>query len=38
VLAYPDSLALPATGIALTRAYLPHLTARAAVRLVAAFR
>jgi phosphatidylglycerol lysyltransferase len=38
VLAYPDSLALPATGLALTRAYLPHLTARAAVRLVSAFR
>lgn len=37
-LAYPDSLALPATGLALTRAYLPHLTARAAVRLVTAFR
>ena len=38
VLAYPDSVALPSTGLALTRAYLPHLTARAAVRLVTAFR
>ncbi|WP_147392085.1 bifunctional lysylphosphatidylglycerol flippase/synthetase MprF [Amnibacterium setariae] len=38
VLAYPDSLALPATGVALTRAYLPHLTPRAALRLVSAFR
>jgi phosphatidylglycerol lysyltransferase len=37
-LAYPDSLALPATGLALTRAYMPHLTARAALRLVSAFR
>jgi phosphatidylglycerol lysyltransferase len=38
VLVYPDSLALPATGVALTRAYLPHLTPRAAIRLVSAFR
>ncbi|WP_375388250.1 bifunctional lysylphosphatidylglycerol flippase/synthetase MprF [uncultured Amnibacterium sp.] len=38
VLAYPDPVALPSTGLALTRAYLPHLTARAAVRLVSAFR
>lgn len=34
VLAYPDSVALPSTGLALTRAYLPHLTPRSAVRLV----
>ncbi|GAA2752706.1 bifunctional lysylphosphatidylglycerol flippase/synthetase MprF [Amnibacterium kyonggiense] len=38
VLAHPDSLALPATGVALTRAYLPHLTTKAAIRLVSAVR
>lgn len=38
VMAYPDGVALPAITLALTRAYLPDLSLRPAVRLLGALR